>query len=130
VRVLVGTARLEIPAEQVSTAAPAAPGRGAAPARPPARVQFDLARRADAEGARVDLRGLRVDEGLERLERTLDEAAARGTARVVVVHGLGTGALRGAVREHLAASPYVLRAEDAAAHEGGDGVTVAVLAEP
>ena len=53
----------------------------------------------------------------------------RAAARVAVIHGVGGGALRGAVREHLARSPYVLRAEDAAANEGGDGVTIAVLSE-
>ena len=36
---------------------------------------------------------------------------------------------RSAVREHLARSPYVLRCEDAEPNEGGDGVTIAVLAE-
>jgi DNA mismatch repair protein MutS2 len=46
---------------------------------------------------------------------------------VAVIHGLGTGALRAAVREHLAASPYVVRIEDAEANQGGDGVTIAVL---
>jgi DNA mismatch repair protein MutS2 len=127
-RVQVGTARLEIPAEQIGVAAPgpspAAPGAR----RAPPRVQFSL---AGAENAptRADLRGLRVDEALARLDRALDEAASRGTSRVSVIHGLGTGALRAAVRDHLAASPYVARIEAAEASEGGDGVTVAVLAE-
>jgi DNA mismatch repair protein MutS2 len=79
--------------------------------------------------SRLDRRGLRVDEALARVERALDDAAAKGKARVAVIHGVGGGALRGAVREHLARSPYVLRAEDAEANEGGDGVTIAVLSE-
>ena len=125
-RVQVGTARLEIPAEQIGVAAPG-PSPAAPGARPaPPRVQFSLAG-AETAASRADLRGLRVDEALARLDRALDEAASRGAARVAVIHGLGTGALRRAVREHLAASPYVARSEDAEAHEGGDGVTIAVL---
>jgi DNA mismatch repair protein MutS2 len=44
-----------------------------------------------------------------------------------VIHGLGTGALRKAVREHLSASPYVSRLESAEPSEGGDGASVAYL---
>jgi DNA mismatch repair protein MutS2 len=127
VRVQVGTARLEIPADQVGAAA-AEPGSGPAGPRPPARVRIELASE-ERPGSRLDLRGLRVDEAITRLESTLDEAAAKGTARIAVIHGLGTGALRAAVREHLRISPYVLRVEDAGANEGGDGVSVAVLAD-
>ena len=126
VRVQIGTARLEMPADQLG----AAPG-GAQPRleRGTAHVRFDLAAGDAPAASRLDLRGLRVDEALARVERALDEAAAKGSARVAVIHGVGGGALRGAVREHLARSPYVLRAEDAAANEGGDGVTIAVLSE-
>jgi DNA mismatch repair protein MutS2 len=45
----------------------------------------------------------------------------------MIVHGLGTGALRKAIREHLRDSPYVTRFESADPREGGDGVTVALL---
>ena len=126
-RVQVGTARMEIPAEQIGAAA--ADARASAPRAAPTRVRFELASREPAASARLDLRGLRVDEALARVERALDDAATSGAARVAIIHGLGTGALRGAVREHLARSPYVIRAEDAESGEGGDGVTIAVLAE-
>jgi DNA mismatch repair protein MutS2 len=125
-RVQVGTARLEIPAEQIGVAPPG-PSRAAPGARPaPPHVQFRLAEQ-EAASSRADLRGLRVDEALARLDRILDAAASGGAPRVAVIHGLGTGALRAAVREHLAASPYVVRIEDAEANQGGDGVTIAVL---
>ena len=125
-RVQVGTARLEIPAEQIGVAAPGPSAAAPGARRVPPRVQFSLAG-AETAASRADLRGLRVDEALARLDRALDEAASRGAARVAVIHGLGTGALRRAVREHLVASPYVVRSEDAEPSEGGDGVTIAVL---
>jgi DNA mismatch repair protein MutS2 len=46
-----------------------------------------------------------------------------------VIHGVGTGALSRAVREHLGASPYVTRFAPGGPGEGGDGVTIAELVE-
>ncbi|MGZ6272157.1 MAG: endonuclease MutS2, partial [Candidatus Limnocylindrales bacterium] len=76
--------------------------RGAPPERD-ARV----ARAANEAGAArsvassLDLRGARVDEALEALERYLDQAAVAGAQRLTIVHGHGSGALRDAVREAL-----------------------------
>jgi DNA mismatch repair protein MutS2 len=128
VRVQIGTARLEMPADQLG-AAPE-PREGPKPRKErPAHVRFELASADTAASSRLDLRGLRVDDALARVDRALDDAAAKGAARVSVIHGVGGGALRSAVREHLARSPYVLRFEDAEPNEGGDGVTIAILAE-
>ena len=76
---------------------------------------------------RCDLRGLRADEAHDRFDETLDAAAAAGRERHEVVHGIGTGALRRVVREHLDTTPYVTRVLDAEPNEGGDGVTIALL---
>ncbi len=77
--------------------------------------------------SRLDLRGLRVEEALDRLGGALDEATAAGSLRLEIVHGIGTGALRRAVREYLAGSPYVTKISSADASEGGDGVSFAKL---
>jgi DNA mismatch repair protein MutS2 len=77
---------------------------------------------------RVDLRGMRVDEALRALELELDRRLREGEEVLHVLHGHGSGALKAAVREHLARSPYVSRARPAEQHEGGDGVTVVELA--
>jgi DNA mismatch repair protein MutS2 len=82
---------------------------------------------AGGGSARCDLRGQRVDEALDALGGALDEAAADGRDELVVIHGLGTGALRSAVRTHLAGSPYVLDLKSGEPSDGGDGVTVASL---
>ena len=75
----------------------------------------------------VDLRGLRVEEALERLDVALDLAAAEGRDEMRVIHGIGTGALKRAVREHLPRSHYVVETAEAARDEGGAGATRAVL---
>ncbi|MEM9176407.1 MAG: Smr/MutS family protein [Myxococcota bacterium] len=77
--------------------------------------------------AEVDLRGLRVDEAIDRLDVALDLAAAEGRDEMRVIHGIGTGALKRAVRDHLPRSPYVVEIAEAAREDGGAGATRAIL---
>jgi len=122
VSVQIGNAKLELPADRIS----AAPGEVTRRHEP--RVSVQTVPRDAAGGAtRCDLRGLRVDEALDRVVSALDDAASSGANRLMIVHGLGTGALRKAIHQHLRDSPYVTRFESADPREGGDGVTVALL---
>ena len=61
------------------------------------------------------------------LGRYLDDAALAGLERVTVVHGLGTGALRDAVRASAAANPLVREVRPGERGEGGDGATIVSL---
>ena len=72
----------------------------------------------------LDLRGARVDEALAEVDRFIDEALVRSHDVVFVVHGHGTGALKGAIREHLRLHAAVARFRGGTTREGGDGVTV------
>ncbi len=71
----------------------------------------------------IDVRGYRVDEALQAVERLIDEAVASGAREVEVLHGKGTGALRQAIRAYLQGRPEVERFEDAPWEQGGPGVT-------
>ena len=75
----------------------------------------------------INLLGLRVHEALPRLETFLDQAVLSHQPSVRIVHGMGTGALRRAVREYLAHSPYCASYNEASRAEGGGGVTIAEL---
>jgi DNA mismatch repair protein MutS2 len=75
----------------------------------------------------LDLRGERVDDALGRLDKFLDDVLARSQDVAYVLHGHGTGALRAAVREHLAGHPAVARFAAAEPAEGGDAVTAVHL---
>ncbi len=55
----------------------------------------------------LDLRGNRVEEAVARVEEYLNDAAMAGLARVRIVHGSGTGALRESLRGHLRSHPLV-----------------------
>lgn len=97
---------------------------------PPARQRASASRIAEAEKVlfeEIDLRGSTVDECIDRLEAFLDHHYGMPTTHVRVVHGHGTGALREAVREHLARSGYVRGVRPGEPKEGGDGVTVVAL---
>ncbi|WP_346354901.1 endonuclease MutS2 [Azotosporobacter soli] len=75
----------------------------------------------------LDLRGLLVEEAIERLDKHIDDAILSGNRDLLIIHGKGTGALRKGVREYLAANAYVEKFQLAELNEGGDGATVAWL---
>ncbi|RLC57031.1 MAG: endonuclease MutS2 [Chloroflexota bacterium] len=79
-------------------------------------------------GIELDLRGLRVEEALGRVDKHLDAAFLAGLPFVRIVHGKGTGALRRAVRQVLNGHPLVASFRPGEQGEGGDGVTVVYLA--
>ena len=76
---------------------------------------------------RVNLLGLRVDEALMETARFLDHAGVQGFRQVVLIHGLGTGALKAAVTAHLKGNPLVETFRTGEPSEGGAGVTVVEL---
>ena len=83
--------------------------------------------RARSVASSLDLRGARVDEALEALGRYLDDASLAGLDQVLVIHGLGTGALRDAVRTQVAGHPLVRSFRAGERGEGGDGATIVKL---
>ena len=114
-----GGLRFEVPADQLRPVE-GAPGREAGAVRialPP----------GDAADGEIRLLGRRTQDALDALATFLDRAVRTGLSEVRIVHGLGTGALRRAVHELLASSPYCARFRDAAPEAGGAAVTIAEL---
>jgi len=72
----------------------------------------------------LDLRGKRVDDGLDEFQRWLERGFAAGMLFGRVIHGHGTGAMKDAVRAELRQSQFVKRWEPGGEKEGGDGVSV------
>jgi DNA mismatch repair protein MutS2 len=101
-------------------------GAGASAAQPSAPVD-EVPLTIQTRSNSVDVRGQRADEALRAVEAFLDRAALDGADTIFVIHGHGTGALRKAVREFLAVSPYVARFRPGGSGEGGDGVSVVSL---
>jgi DNA mismatch repair protein MutS2 len=84
---------------------------------------------AESPGIELDLRGQRAEEAIDALERYLDSAYLAGLPWVRIIHGKGTGKLRLAVRESLTHNSHVKSFESGGDKEGGEGVTVAKLAQ-
>ncbi len=75
----------------------------------------------------IDLRGCMVEEGLEKVDKYLDDAYLASLAQVTLIHGKGTGALRAAVQSHLKGHSHVKAFRLGAFGEGETGVTIVEL---
>ena len=72
----------------------------------------------------VHLRRMKVRDALDKLDRYLNDAAVMSMPWVRVIHGKGTGILKGAVLEFLDGHPLVGKHFPAAPNEGNGGVTI------
>ena len=120
VEVLLGTMRARLPVYQLDR-----------PARPrivtsQGGVFYSRAPKKQL-GAELDLHGERVEKALERVEGFLNDATMAGLSSVRISHGVGTGALRDAIREYLRGHALVnsVRPDE---NMTTDGATVVELA--
>lgn len=81
----------------------------------------------ESEQRELKLIGMRVDAALAELEPFINHAHAAGLREVRIIHGMGTGRLRDAVREELERHPLVEGFRPGEPHEGRDGATVVTL---
>ncbi len=89
--------------------------------RPDKGVQIHVQPIGEAE---VNLIGMRVEEALRELDRFIDRAIVQGLPRVKILHGVGSGKLMTAVKEHLHDVVYV---KGLLKDERNAGVTVVEL---
>ena len=91
-------------------------------------VQIDNLAMAKSLPLELNLIGQHVDEAEQSLDQYLDKCRLKGFKRVRVIHGWGSGALRGLVREYLDRhKDWVDHYESAGEYEGGGGATVVFL---
>jgi len=87
----------------------------------PAETQLP---KSESPGMELDIRGKRVDEALEILDRYINAAYNAGLPFGRIIHGKGTGRLRQAVRGYLSEHLLVSKVTQGQQQEGGAGVTV------
>ncbi|HHI02986.1 MAG TPA: hypothetical protein ENL22_05655 [candidate division Zixibacteria bacterium] len=78
-------------------------------------------------GPEVHLRGLTVDEAMEKIDKYLDSAMVSGLTQIYVIHGKGTGTLRKVIADYLRKQSAVKSFRLGDWNEGGAGVTVVQL---
>ncbi|MBD3400751.1 MAG: endonuclease MutS2 [Candidatus Coatesbacteria bacterium] len=117
--IAMGAVRMTVPVTKLTPTADGAPRRSGA---------LDNVEVADRDVSHeLNLRGMRVEEALEVLDKYLDDAALAGHERVRIIHGKGTGALRFAVLDFLRGHRHVAAFSTPEPQFGGTGVTEAEL---
>ena len=88
---------------------------------------LDLVEKRISMGYQIDIRGMRAEEVMTKMDNVMDQALLVGQNELRIVHGKGNGVLRKVVREHLRSYNEVQTMEDEHADRGGDGVTIVRL---
>lgn len=106
-------------------------GPGTAPSARPTKGSITVRKQASDEGSggEINLIGCTVEEATDRVDKFLDEAALANRARVRIIHGHGTGALRKGLAQFLSKHPLVDNQSFETEERGGKAVTVVELRE-
>lgn len=94
------------------------------PVKKAGRVGVKAERRGKME---LDIRGCACDDGIYQLDSFIDQAVMSNISTITIIHGKGTGLLRGAVHKRLKTHPSVKSYRLGVYGEGEDGVTIAEL---
>lgn len=76
---------------------------------------------------RIDLRGVRGEEAVEKTLRLVDQAVLYGEKHLEILHGKGNGILRQLIRGALSKNPHVQSFSDQEEQFGGSGITLVHL---
>ncbi|MFW6368228.1 MAG: Smr/MutS family protein, partial [Spirochaetota bacterium] len=90
--------------------------RAVGPGFPISHIPFEL-----------DVRGQRLAEALDSVERQIDDCLAAGRSSFTVLHGKGTGALQRGIHDLLSRRREVLSYDFSRPEEGGTGKTLVTL---
>ena len=122
----IGSLRLTVPESDLRAQA----GR---PSAPEAKTQFQVELAPRGEGGRttaafeLNLRGMRLAEAIDAVERQIDAASLQGLSLFQIIHGTGEGILGKGIHEYLRNHPAVADYHFARPEEGGYGKTVVRL---
>jgi len=115
--IMTGGVRLQIPLNQLERTE-----KSEKPRRPRLSVV-----RIDAEpmaAHELNLVGYRVEDALPEVDKFIDTALVHNMKEVTIIHGIGTGRLRGAIREFLSGHSGISTLADGDLRRGGKGITV------
>ena len=120
-----GSVRSTFRAAELHLAGASEPG---ARRHPSLRPQVEITAAPARPLLELDVRGQRLREALEQVERQLDSALLGGLHQFTILHGKGEGVLRHGIHQYLERRRDVVGFAPAAPHAGGDGKTVVRLA--
>jgi DNA mismatch repair protein MutS2 len=79
---------------------------------------------AAIETPEINVRGMRVEDAIEEVDRFVDRAIVHGKQQLRIVHGIGTGVLMKALRQHLSEAGYI---KEIRRDEKNSGITIVEL---
>ena len=91
------------------------------------KVDINLSAQTSAPSYHLDLRGFRLAEAIESLDRQIDQALMAGLTEFEVVHGYGEGILQQGIHDHLKKHSAVSDYYFAHPESGGFGKTIVRL---
>lgn len=75
----------------------------------------------------IDLRGMRVEDALAKVQTLIDEAYMFEVSQLRILHGKGNGILKETIRNYLRTEPVVESFRDEHVQFGGAGITIVQL---
>jgi len=90
-------------------------------------LTLDFSERRMNFKSEIDLRGMRAEEALPKVQAMIDEAVMFEVKQLRILHGKGYGILKEMIRNFLKAEPMVASFRDEHVQFGGAGITVVEL---
>ena len=132
VEIEAGPLRMKVALDEITgietTQQPSARGAVGAGLAPPAS-NVTVKSQSSGTGAsdEINVIGMTVEEATDRLDKFLDDASLANKARIRIIHGHGTGALRKGIGEFLASHPLVQKHSFETEEHGGKAITIVEL---
>jgi DNA mismatch repair protein MutS2 len=127
--VAVGPMKMRVARDDIAEVTSARPPMAVSPleAARSRGVTVSIAHPEDSVRPELNVIGRTVEEATGEVEQYLDRAFLAGLPRVRIVHGMGMGILRKALRALMEQHPHVALVAEAGPSEGGAGATVVDL---
>jgi DNA mismatch repair protein MutS2 len=121
-----GPLRMKVAVDQITGVEAPPPGTTTAP---PSRLNVTVTSKPSENpaGDEINVIGSTVEEATGRVDKFLDEAALANRARIRIIHGHGTGALRKGLAQFLSSHPLVASTAPEADDRGGKAIMVVEL---
>jgi len=123
-----GPLRMKVALDEITGVEGAAPApKSSSPAAKLQGVTVTSQRGEAGASDEINVIGMTVQEATDRLDKFLDDAALARKARIRIIHGHGTGALRKGIGEFLASHPLVEKHLFETEEHGGKAITIVEL---
>jgi DNA mismatch repair protein MutS2 len=123
-----GPLRMKVAVDEiVGVEGPAAASKSVSPSSKGSNVTVRTQPGAGAVSDEINVIGLTVEQATELVDKFLDDAAMAHKARVRIIHGHGTGALRRGLAEFLKGHTLVESIASEQPDRGGAAITIAEL---